>query len=419
MQVDLSHHTLVRWKDTDPKFVSLLKEAGITAVVAPPAEPFHKACAEARIEVIPEADLQVLSLDDGAKAKADRPVVFKAGLWPGVQRPDPQSAGATHSLWMDQNCWLVNFLRARYPKTGAVLGYAPDQDGGVKPTQMVAYDALELALVDSWVSGGNYLMSLHPSLREALLKGEAKALDAWRKLGRTAGWLRENEALYRQPMLPIVTVLVGGDLSQEIASLSFRQNVSPSLVDAAAPPAPDPSKCKLLVAVGLESPSAEVRRKVLAHAEAGATVVVDGKSDKAWWRVAGLQASRTDPDRNYFTLGKGQVAAYKEDIEDPGMVALDIIDILTQKQRPARVWNCNAGIVMAASGPKPGTGLLHVINYARMQDLPILARIQGRFQKATLLRPGAQPSELKVGPRGTGSEVEIPGLDRMATVVFS
>ena len=46
---------------------------------------------------------------------------------------------------------------------------------------------------------------------------------------------------------------------------------------------------------------------------------------------------RSDAERNYYSLGKGQVVAYKEDVEDPGMLALDVIDILTQKRRPARI----------------------------------------------------------------------------------
>src|SRR5947209_6680720 len=102
-------HTAVRWTDPDPKYVPLLNEGGITAVVAAPNEPFEKACREAGLALIPEMDMH--SVKPGA-AKPGECAVVAAGLWPGVHRPDPQTAGATRSLWMDQNCSLVHYLRA-------------------------------------------------------------------------------------------------------------------------------------------------------------------------------------------------------------------------------------------------------------------------------------------------------------------
>ena len=62
--------------------------------------------------------------------------------------------------------------------------------------------------------------------------------------------------------------------------------------------------------------------------------------------------------------------------------------------------------------------MLKVINYSRPMDVPVLARIQGSYKQATLLQPQAGPLELKVAPRGTGSEVAIPRLERVAVVVF-
>ena len=420
MQLELMHHTLVRWNDPDPKYIPLLRDGGVTAlVVTSRNESFDKACADAGIQVAAEADLQFVGSTNVAKAAADRPVVFQTGKWPGIQRPDPQSAGATHSLWMDQNCWLVQYLKARQPNTPPVLGYRPDADAGVTPSQMMAYDALELALVDAWVAGGNYLMDLHPRFREALLKAAPDATAAWIKTGKTAKWLRANEAMFRQSPLPIVTVLVNGDMSQEIASLSYRQNVSPALVSADTPPSPDPARVKVLVAVGVEAPSGAARDKILANAGAGTTLVVDGAFKNAWWRTSALKPLRTDAERTYYSLGKGQVVAYKEEVEDPGMVALDLIDFVTQKRRAARIWNCNAGILMATAGIEPGSALLHVMNYSRPQEMQMLAQIQGRFRHAVLMRPDGETVELKVSPRGSSSEVAIPRVGRIATVVFS
>jgi hypothetical protein len=51
-------------------------------------------------------------------------------------------------------------------------------------------------------------------------------------------------------------------------------------------------------------------------------------------------------------------------------------------------------------------------------ELPVLARIQGNFIAATVLRPDHPPLDVKVAKRGTNSEVSIPQLARVAVVVF-
>jgi hypothetical protein len=393
--------------------VPLLREGGITAVLTAANEAFEKACAAANIRVIHRNEVRFLPLADAAKAGPGSPVVFQAGVWPGVHMPDRTVASATRAVWIDQNCYLVECLRALYPKLPAVLGYLPDKEGGVSPERSVPFDTLELALAEACVTGGNFIMALEARFREGLLKGSAGAVSAWRKMGRTAAWLRQNAALFGRPMQSAITILVENtDDSLEIANLAFRQNVSPALAPAADPPPPAPARCLELVAVGIPTPAANARRRILAHAEAGATLVVDGSGDRAWWRAPGLKPLRGDPERDYFLLGKGQVVAYKEPVADPSELALDMIDYVKQERRAARVFNCNAAVIMA------GSAVLYVVNYGRAQDQPVLARIQGRFSKATLHRPEAPPESVKVSRRGSSSEATLPGLERVAAVTF-
>ncbi|MGO9895021.1 MAG: hypothetical protein ACLPX8_12505 [Bryobacteraceae bacterium] len=413
MPVDFFRQTVIRWNDPNPKYVPLLREGGITAVLTSPNESFEKACVAARIQVIHETEVQFVGLGDTAEARSGRAVVFRAGIWPGVHTPDRAVASATSGVWIDQNCYLVQCLRALYPNMPPVLGYLPNKEAGVPPERAVPFHTLELGLAEAWMSGGNFVMALEAWFRAALLKGAAEALAAWRKIGRTAGWLRENAAVFGQPIQSNITVLVENkDDSLEIANLAYRQNVSPALLAAANPPTPDPARCLELVAVGIEPPAADVRRRILANAEAGTTLVVDAPGDQAWWRAAGLTYLREDPDRKYYSLGKGQVVAYKEPVLDPSDLALDMIDYVTQSRRAARVFNCNAAVVMA------GAAVLYIINYGRPRDLPVLARIQGSFTKAMLLRPEAPPQAVKVSRRGTSSEVTLPQLECAAAVIF-
>ncbi len=304
MQFDLMRETAIRWSDPDPRHVPLLREGGITAVVAAREEGFEKACLAAGIRVISEEQVQTLGLHEVGKARPGVTALVKAGLWPGVRGRDPSIASATRSIWIDQNCHLIGYLRALHPGQPALLGYLPDSDAGVREGRVIRFESLELALTEAWVAGGNYVMSLGTRLRDALLKGAPDALAAWRRLGRTAQWLRDNTALFRQPVLPIVTVLVDENESAlEIANLSYRNNVSPAIEAATNPPAADPRRRLVLVAAGIDAPKGETRRRILAHAQAGAIVVADEPGDRGL--VASARAeSRSQRSRPPVFLGR-------------------------------------------------------------------------------------------------------------------
>jgi hypothetical protein len=281
---------------------------------------------------------------------------------------------------------------------------------------------LELALVEAWVNGGNYLLSLEPRYHARLLSGEAKALDAWRQLGRTAHWLDEHVSLFRQATFPTITVLVEPDAGvAEIANLLYRQNASPALASAANPPAPDASRRLALVAVGIHPPSAGIRRRILSHAEAGTSLIVDAPGENAWWHDPQLKLVRSQEDRDFYSLGRGQVVAYREPISDPGEFAFDVIDIVTQKRRAARLWNAPTVIALATSclpGANRGRALLHLINYGSRLSSEMLAGIQGWYSRASLLRPEAAPLSLSTARRGTSTEVMIPELGRVGVLVL-
>jgi len=424
MQVDLTRETMVRWSRPSPRHVAVLQEGGITAVVTAPSPTFEKACADAGIKVIPEGQVRLLAVGDAGNVQPGEIGLIKTGLWPGTRNPQANVASATTSLWMDQNCYLVGYLRALHPDQPAVLAYLPDAAAGIQPGRVVRFDSFELALVEAWVAGGNYVLGLDTRFRDALLTGVQDAGTAWRNLGRTAAWLRANSALFRQPALPVITVLVDeGAVSLEIANLCYRFNVSPALVPATDPPAPDPRRRLVVAAAGIATPSAGIRTRILTHATAGATVVADEPGEKAWWRVPGMTLLKSYADREVFFTGKGQIVAYKEPISDPGEFAQDLIDIASQQRRPARIWNSQGSLALAtlapSAGPLTGMAALHVINYGQPTNQTVLVRIQGNFARATLVRPEGETVTLKVAPRGTASEVELPQLGRVASVVFN
>ena len=326
------------------------------------------------------------------------------GLWPGVRqgpqtKGDPDVASASREPWVDANGYLAAYERALHPERPALLGHQhKDAERGVP------YDSLELALIEARVHGGNFILSVEPAYRRALLAAEPKALDAWRQLARTAAWLRENEALLGRPAAPTLTVVVEpGMATSEIANLLHRRGGTPALVAAGALPAPDPARRFVLVAAGLKAVPASVHE----HAAAGTTVVMDSPPDAAW------KPLKEEPDRVTFAHGKGVIVAYRKRIADPSEFALDVIDLVGHRRLAARLWNAPSAIPLFTEG-----GLLHIIQYGSPLTGEIQVRVQGHFSRARLLRPDAEPVPLKLFRRGAMTEVFPSGIRRLGVIQF-
>lgn len=379
MSLDFTRDLILRQDQPDPELLPLLKEAGITPV-------------------------RSSELGD---------VVLKHGSWPGVLRPPSvdgrgdETASASREPWVDANSFWIYYARTMHPERPAVLGYKAEDLGD----RGVPFDSLELALAEAWTAGGNYIMSLEPNFRTGLLKRDDKALTAWKQLGRTGAWLREHRPMFQQPVVPIISLLVeDGEETPELANLMYRRNASPALWRADA--IPQPGICEVLVAANLERVTAP--DKILAHAAGGATVVATGD----WWKKAAAKPVKSEEDRDYYSVGKGRIVAYKEAVSDPSEFALDVIDLCTHKKRAVRLWNAPAVIAVATDSPRKGERLVHLVNYGSAIDSDVQLRVQGRYRKATLMRPEAGPTVLPAAGRGSTTEVQVPALRRVATLVF-
>jgi len=407
--VDLLEQVVLRW-DSASSCAALLETGGIDAVWLQTAD-----AGAIRLLTIEEAGRHVPSGEAAA---------IKAGVWPGAHAASRDGgafvAGATSRAWVDANGYLIAYLRALYPERPPVLAYLPDHDAGIAAGQVIAYDSLELALIDSWSAGGNYILAPDAAYRDALLAGNATALAAWKRMGRTARWLKEHRSWFRRPPSGAITVLVEpGEATAEIANLLYRHSASPDLVTAAHLPAPEPSRRAVVVAAGIRSVSADLGRALMAHARAGAAVVTDSCEEKTWWRVRGLTLTRKFEDREFYTLGAGRLVAYKEEVADPGEFALDVLD-LAGDRRPVRIWEMSAAIAMASqdsAGTRSAT--VRVVNYGSPARSEVMVHVHGVFGSATLSRPEAEPVSLRTYRRGQDTEVMLPGLSRLAVVAFS
>lgn len=397
MAVDLTRQLVARWPDLQPAHIPLLKQAGIEAIVSPGAS------SATGIELVPEQALE------GAVTRGVWPGIRRAGKRPGWE--NDMFANASAEPWIDSNLYLAPLERALAGKPTPVIAYEAGPQTGLPPDRSVPFETLELALLEARVQGGNFILSLDPRFRAALLAGDGKALAAWQSLGRTAAWLRSQTNLFSLAPPPAITALVEpGPACAEIANLLYRRNGSPRLASAAAPPPPDPQRILVLSAASLKS----IPDAVWRHAEAGSTVVIDSTAAiRPTWK-----RTKEEQDRDFFELGRGRVIAYKKRVADPSEFALDLIDLVGHRMRTARNWNARSSVVFATAGPGTGEALLTVVNYGDAQRDEVQTRIHGQYSQATLLRPESAPVTLKTAPRGLATEVFLPGLERVAVIRF-
>lgn len=421
--MDFRRDLILRWPDPQAAHVPVLKKAGIQAVLLRAANAeFTAACKLAGIETALESSLKTYKVEQLPGADPASYVALSTGLWPGITRgparpgsPNDEVASASNEPWIDANGFWIAYLKAMFPKSSPVLAYEANEAAGLKDGRVVGFETLEIAYTEARAAGGNYILSMEKSYREALLKGDTKAVAAWASLGATAQWFRENDALFNGSAHPTITALVeSGEETAEFANLLFRRNASPALAAAV----PDPSPAILaLIAVGFRTPSASTAARIFAHAERGGTVVIDDPA----LLPKGLREVKQQEDRVFYAMGKGHVVAYKERVMNPSELALDVIDVVTHPNRPVRIWNTLTVIAMAGRG-----GVLHLLNYAAPgarrrggNGSEIQVRYQGHFAKAKLLQPGVPPKQLETAKRGSTTEVWVPAFERVATVVFS
>jgi hypothetical protein len=350
------------------------------------------------------------------------PAAVEKGLYPGIKTPGQrvdwveEVGSASREPWIDSNAWLVRYLRALEPGKPVILGYQPNEKAGVSPDRMLPYESLEIGLMEARAMGGNWFVAPDERFRRQLMANDNAAVEAFKKFGVFARWLKANRALFGHPMFPTITALVDQGMSSEYANLLFRRGASPRLVRAEDVPAPS-ADCLCMVAAGIKKPEPALATKLLAHARAGAFLVVDARGESPWWRVAGLKETKVQADRTFYGLGKGTVVAYTKAIANPSEFALDVIDLTTYRNRAIRAWG--AGTVIYTASRRGNESIATLMNYGRSKIFDLQMRIRGRYTTAVLHTPEAEPKPLEARGRESMTEVFLPEMGRMGVVVFS
>jgi hypothetical protein len=165
-------------------------------------------------------------------------------------------------------------------------------------------------------------------------------------------------------------------------------------------------------------PSPELRRKVLAYVDSGGLLIAQPK----WGQPEGkLLPADANSRYAFYSLGKGQIAIAKQDLDDAYLLARDVPAMVSHRHDLLRVFNANAAIAYYTVPRRAGVGLLQLVNYAgwSRQEVsgPITVRIAERYHSARLRTIDApEAKSVEISYEQGGSLVLLPTVDVYAAV---
>lgn len=371
------------------------KAAGLAAVLL--TEPAGK-----------DLDLPVIVQVARDKVKWDAATsIFSASdnEWPGIKadtmKGDTAVAGPTGVPWVNSNAWF-SLLAAHMAQEKTVwLDFDPPDDS------TVAHPAdYPLAIADSEVYGGRWIVSLDDQFREALLKGVPSASAMWTKTTETAAFFTRHAQWRTYKPQGILTVIsdFSGDnafTSSETMNLLNRRHVQFKLMERSkALLVPMPGE-RALLWLDKDAPTTEQLPKVLEFVRQGGLLIAP-----AYWGPAGVKPTRRDPSIAYqvYNVGQGQMAVPDEGFEDPYQVALDTQLLVSRRNDLARLYNPATTNVHCSFDPVHQHRLVQIVNYSTAPATYVTLWVNTRARAARFWNSGTQDSQIINGvaaPPGT------------------
>ena len=369
------------------------------------------------------SDVPLIPLVDrsGVRRRLAGPVLAVTGnVWPRVRlsptgSTDSADAGPTGIPWVDSNGWFIRVAKTLAPAKPIWVFADPPAGEGTAPAESYVR-----AAADTAVSGGRWVVSLHDELAAALARGDGQALSTWKRITGTLSFFEKHrEWLSYQPagLLAVLSDFSGPNqfLSTETVNLLSRRHLPFRLVDKSNPAPAAVEGLKAILYTDQDPPPPSLRKTLDAWVEAGGLLIspIAGAG-----LASGLQPSGQAYARFRFcTLGKGHVAAGREDVTDPFVLATDAHTLLSRTNDLVRAFNAGTTNSFCLTSPDGRRSVVHIVNYVRQpaKDISLLVRApygSARFWTLESERPVPLKPILEGGER----ELRLPPIPVYAAV---
>jgi len=424
-----------RWPSSDPKSLDLLKNTPVNCLLIEHA--YWSGALNTRAKQLNVTPLALVRPgDDPAKALAagfeglvfegefDRAVVSRwkpvavlstrtqmgwntpepiAGTWQGlfpgihVERDGAAKAAPTGAPWVDTNSGFLRFARALTEKPIWIANTPP-------PKTIYRVERYLQAICDAAISGARWVLAFDEDFWARLMRGESAAVRDWQRIVQLlAHFEKHPEWRNLSPAGQFAVVqdassgaLVSGGVLDMVAArhTPVRPVPSSKLTDERLRGA------KLAVDIDPSILTEEQKQVLRRFTAAGGTLL----SGPPGWKFPSAQA--------------GSITLSKEDVDKLDAIWREMNAMTGRRNLGARLFNV-AGMLSNLLVTADGQGrVLHLVNYSGYPVEDITVHFLGKFGKAILYTPEAEPTELKLFPVEEGTGVEIGRLVITGTVVI-
>lgn len=340
--------------------------------------------------------------------------------WPGVKLKntsgDTAYAGPTGVPWVNSNGWLS--LLAREMAPGKLLWVDAEPPGSSSAAHPADYC---LAIADSWVYASRWIVSLDDSMREALLKRQGSAMEAWTRIGETLSFFAKHpqwETYKPMGILAVISDFQGENafMGGEVLNLLNRRQVQFLVMDRPRALAGPLGSLRAVLWVDKEPPTASQHAKLLALVRQGGLLIA-----ATYWGPAGVAPFKKDWlfGYNLYKVGKGRIVVPEAGFQDPYQVARDTHLLVGRRNDLVRLYNPGSTNAYASVDPEGRTQLVQVMNYSRQPANYVTLWVNAKARMGRLEGPGQKPASLKGFPARKGTNFHLPTLAVNCAVEFA
>ena len=330
------------------EFVGLIQGEGDKAAAVAAAQAAGLAAVAMEGDAPANAGVPVIPWNKASQVRssAKSPVTGVAdGVFPGLPQGATPQGGPTNLPWVDSNGAILQIARALAPDKTVWVGFDP------APGAKLAAEAYELAVADSGSHGARWVISLEDGLRADLLAKKQPAADTFKKLIDTVTFFEQHKELRTYQPNGLVAVISNFaapnyDSAEEAINLMPRLRQPFRLIARARAAAASFAGLQAIYYLDKEAPDAALRKKLLAFASGGGTLLVPSN----WPNPEGPPA----PAEPYLLfsmrkVGKGRLGVCKEEKPDAYDTVADIQNIISHGKDLVRVYNAPSSNFLYAS----------------------------------------------------------------------
>ena len=319
-------------------------------------------------------------------------------LWPGVRpEDDAHKAGPSGGPWIDTNSGFLRFARAA--TDGPVwLGNVPPPKHPINVTRYLQ------AIADASMNGAKWIIALDPATSGKLLAGDPAAKRDWNRLNELLHFYEKHpEWSNTEPFAQLAllqdersgALLSGGVLDMIAVKHTPVRPVPPARLDAALI-----AKSKMAVNVDGSALSPQQRDVLNGFTRSGGTLL------------------NGPPGWKFPTLGPGQITLDENETKKLDEIWRELNALTGRRNLGARLFNVSTMLSNLLETSDGKQVILHLANYSDYPVENITVHVLGKYQSATLHRPGETPRPVAGYDIEEGTGFDIDRIGSVGTLVL-